>query len=198
MNKTYKNESLLFNNFRKGNEPAFAYFFNKYYRHILGFSIQFLHDKEEAQGITQEAFIHLWTNKDKITTLNGIQSFLYTFAKSKCLNLIRHRKVKEKYKNDTLNKKERDLDIEILTSLKFDSLALVELEDLIDKSIDELPHITKQIFVKKRFENKKNKEIAEDMDISLKTVEAHMTKALKILKSKLSFYFPVILIGMYF
>jgi len=197
MDKTNNNESLHFINFKKGNELAFEYFFNKYYSQILGFGIQFLHDKEEAKGITQEAFINLWLNKDKISTDPGIRSFLYTYAKSKCLNSIKHQKVKEKYKSQTLNKKERDLDHQILKSMKFDSLSLTELEALVHKSIEELPDKTKQIFIKKRFENKKNKEISEEMEISLKTVESHITKALKVLKIKLSPYLPAILLSMH-
>ena len=79
MKKTDHNELLLFNNFKNGKERAFEYFYNKYYSQILGFNIQFLHIKEEAKGITQEAFINLWLNKDKILTPQGVESFLYTF-----------------------------------------------------------------------------------------------------------------------
>lgn len=192
---TNKDELLQFENLKKGEELSFEFFFNKYYNFILGFCIQFVHDKDEANSITQEAFVNLWLNREKIDTLNGIPSFLYTHAKSKCLNVIRHQKIKSKYKNDVLNEKERVLDFEILTSMNFDSLALSELEALINKSIEELPDTTRAIFQKKRFENKKNKEIADEMQVSLKTVEAHMTKALSILKTKLSDYLPAILIA---
>jgi RNA polymerase sigma-70 factor (ECF subfamily) len=191
----YNNSELLhFNTFKKGDERAFEYFFNTYYNNILGFCIQFLYDKDEAHSVTQESFLNLWLNREDIATINGITSFLYTFAKSKCLNVLRHQKVKEKYKNDTLNEKERLLNFEILKSMNFDTLALSELEALINKSIEELPEKTKLIFLKKRFENKKNQEIAKELNVSLKSVEAHMTKALKLLKDKLSDYLPVIII----
>ncbi len=64
--------------------------------------------------------------------------------------------------------------------------AFKELQETIDKAIEELPDKTKEVFIKSRFENKNNKEIAMEMEFSVKSVEAHMTKALKILKSKLS------------
>jgi RNA polymerase sigma-70 factor, ECF subfamily len=194
MKKTNTNELLQFKRLKKGNELAFEFFFNKFYNHILGFCIQFVYDKGEANNITQEAFINLWLNKSKIETLNGIKSFLYTFAKSKCLNALRHQKVKEKYNSEYLNEKERNLNLEILSAMNFDVLALSELEALISKSIAELPDKTQQIFIKKRFENKKNREIAEEMNLSIKSVEAHITKALSILKTKLSDYLPAILI----
>jgi RNA polymerase sigma-70 factor (ECF subfamily) len=188
------NESPQFNAFKKGNELAFEYFFEKYYRGVLGFSVEFVSDVEDAKEITQESFINLWLNKEHIETTNGIKSFLYTYAKSKSLNHIRHNKVKEKYKNKTLNDQEKLLNIQVLNALDFDTLSLSELETLILKSIEELPNKTKEIFVKKRFQNKKNKEIAEELDLTVKTVEAHITKALKVLKTKLSIYLPSILI----
>jgi RNA polymerase sigma-70 factor (ECF subfamily) len=188
MNINNSFESDTFESFKKGEEAAFTYFYDKYFRRITSFSVQFIYDTDEAENLAQEAFINLWQNRENIDTLNGIQSFLYTYAKSKCLNLIRHNKVKDKFKNDLLNQKERELDIEILNSIQFDTLELTELERIINESINDLPSKTREVFIKKRFENKKNAEIAEEMQVTLKAVEAHMTKALKFLKIRLSDY----------
>ncbi|WP_372936337.1 RNA polymerase sigma-70 factor [Seonamhaeicola sp.] len=179
---------LLFKQFKSGNEKAFEFFFNKYYNHILGFCIQFIYNENDAKNITQEAFLNLWEHRKNINKPKGIETYLYTYAKSKCLNAIRHNKVKENYKNNTLNKKEQTLNFEVLKSMEFDALSLNELQALIDKSINELPQKTKTIFIKKRFDNKKNSEIAEELGISIKTVESHMTTALKILRVKLASY----------
>jgi len=189
-----KTELLNFENLKSGNEKAFEYFFNKYHSHILGFCIQFIYDKPQASGITQDAFLNLWLNKSKIKKVNGVESFLYTYAKSKCLNAIRHNQVKERYISKSLNQKERELDFDILNSMSFDTLALSELEHLISESIENLPQKTKAIFLKKRFENKKNQDIAIELNVTVKTVEAHMTKALKILRANLSDYLPMVLI----
>jgi RNA polymerase sigma-70 factor (ECF subfamily) len=194
MKEINHNELNYFKAFKEGNNDAFNFYFNKYYNRILGFSIQFLYDKDEAKNITQEAFLKLWINKDKIQTETGIQPFLFTYAKSICLNVLRHNKVKDRFKNDLLNQKERQLDSQILNSMNFDSLELTELEVLINKVIAELPEKTKQVYLKKRFENKKNEEIATEMGVSQKAVEAHMTKALKILKEQLSDYLPSFII----
>lgn len=181
-------ESNLFESFKEGDQAAFTYFYDKYFRRIQSFSIQFVYDKDEAENLAQEALLYLWQNRKSVDSIKGIQSFLYTYAKSKCLNMIRHNKVKDKFKSDVLNQKERELDIEILNSISFDTLELTELERIIHESINELPPKTREVFIKKRFENKKNAEIAEEMQVTLKAVEAHMTKALKILKTKLSDY----------
>ncbi|APY10559.1 RNA polymerase sigma-70 factor [Seonamhaeicola sp. S2-3] len=179
---------LLFKQFKTGNEKAFEFFFNKYYDHILGFCIQFIYDENEAKNITQESFLNLWKHRENINKPKGIETYLYTYAKSKCLNAIRHNKVKENYKNNTLNKKEQTLNFEVLKSMEFDALSLNELQSLIEKSVNELPQKTKTIFIKKRFDNKKNSEIAEELGISIKTVESHMTTALKMLRIKLASY----------
>ena len=181
-------ELNLFESFKEGNQAAFTYFYDKYFRRIQAFSVQFVYDKDEAENLAQEALLYLWQNRESVDSINGIQSFLYTYAKSKCLNMIRHNKVKDKFKSDVLNQKERELDIEVLNSIQFDTLELTELERIIHESINELPTKTREVFIKKRFENKKNAEIAEEMQVTLKAVEAHMTKALKILKTKLSDY----------
>ena len=181
-------ELNLFESFKEGDQAAFTYFYDKYFRRIQAFSVQFVYDKDEAENLAQEALLYLWQNRERVDSINGIQSFLYTYAKSKCLNMIRHNKVKDKFKSDILNQKERELDIEILNSIQFDTLELTELERIIHESINELPTKTREVFIKKRFENKKNAEIAEEMQVTLKAVEAHMTKALKILKTKLSDY----------
>ncbi|MFH6995415.1 RNA polymerase sigma-70 factor [Flavobacterium sp. FlaQc-48] len=188
MNNNNSFELNLFESFKEGDETAFTYFYDKYFRRITAFSVQFIYDQEEAENLAQEAFLHLWQSRENVGSVNGIPSFLYTYAKSKCLNMIRHNKVKDKFKSDILNQKERELDIEILNSVQFDTLELTELERLIHEYINDLPPKTREVFIKKRFEDKKNAEIAEEMQVTLKAVEAHMTKALKILKTKLSDY----------
>jgi RNA polymerase sigma-70 factor (ECF subfamily) len=194
MNNSNSFELDLFLSFKEGDETAFTHFYDKYFRRITAFSFQFIYDQDEAENLAQEAFLHLWQNREEVESINGIPSFLYTYAKSKCLNLIRHNKVKDKFKSDILNQKERELDIEILNSVQFDTLELTELERLIQESISDLPPKTRAVFIKKRFENKKNAEIAEEMQVTLKAVEAHMTKALKILKTKLSDYLFLIFV----
>ena len=197
MNNNTSFELSLFKSFKEGDETAFKFFYDKYFRRIQSFSVQFIYDADEAENLAQEALLYLWQSRESVDSINGIQAFLFTYAKSKCLNLIRHNKVKDKFKNDLLNHKERELNIEVLNSVEFDTLELTELERIIQESISDLPPKTREVFIKKRFENKKNSEIAEEMGVSLKAVEAHMTKALKILKTKLSDYLFLIFILIY-
>lgn len=154
-----KAELLHFENLKIGDDKAFEYFFNKYHSRILGFCIQFIYDKPEAKGITQEAFLNLWLNRGKIKQLNGIESFLYTYAKSKCLNAIRQHKIKERFISKTLNKKERLLDYDILNAIDFDTLALDELEKLLQNPLTNCPKKHILFFAKSVLKTKRTKKL---------------------------------------
>ncbi len=183
-----KSKEYQFNQFKKGNERSFEFFFKRDYNSIVGFCMQFLGDLDKSKSIAQDSFIKLWQNKEKVNSCNGIKSFLYVAAKSGCLNVLRHRKVVANYKDIKLNQLEHQLKLDVLDSIHSNSLMLTELEVLIKTSIDELPEKCKDVFIKKRIELKKNKEIAEELHISVKAVEANMTRALKRLRVKLSVY----------
>lgn len=180
--------------FKEGDRRAFEFYFKEYYNRIVGFSIQFIGDQDKARSVAQDAFIKLWENREKVQKINGIPSFLYRSVKTDCLNIIRHKKVVQNYNSRKLQERESALHTEILYSLNFDSVTFSELENIIDKSIEELPDKCKQVFVKKRFENKKNKEIAEELGITIKAVEANITRATKFLKLRLANYVFLIFI----
>ena len=169
------------------------FFFNLYFNQIVGFCTEFIKDRDKAKSIAQEAFLKLWLNREKVQKVNGVKAFLYTAAKSDCLNLFRHKKVVHKYLDSSLRKREESLNIEVLNAIHFDTVMLAELEELIEGSVNELPDKCKQVFKMRRVDFKKNKEIATELDISVKAVEANMTRALKHLKNKLSDYLPATL-----
>ncbi|HZL08797.1 MAG TPA: RNA polymerase sigma-70 factor [Prolixibacteraceae bacterium] len=180
--------------FKKGDELAFEKIFKSNYNQIVGFCNQFISDLDKAKCLTQEVFLNLWLNREKIETVNGIRAFLYTFAKSSCLNYIRHQKIISKYEDKHLQEKEDELNREVLESFDFNSLEFSELEGLIQQAIDDLPQKCRQVFIMSRLDGKMNKEISGELNISVKAVEANITRALKTLKSKLSEYLPVILV----
>lgn len=180
--------------FKSGDELAFEKIFKSNHNQIVGFCNQFISDLDKANSLTQEVFLNLWLNREKIETLNGIRAFLYTFAKSSCLNYIRHRKIVSKYEDKHLQDREEELNREVLESFDFNSLDFSELEGLIQLTINDLPEKCRQVFIMSRFEGKMNKEISEELNISVKAVEANITRALKTLKSRLSEYLPMILV----
>ena len=185
---------FLFLRFKKGDEQAFEHIFKSLYNQLVGFCTQFVSNREDAKGIAQEAFVNLWLNRNKLEKPTGVSAFLYTGARSACLKHIRHKNVVKKYTESRLNEIEREIQFESLDNLDFDSLEYVELNELIQQSIKSLPDKCRMVFEKKRFEGKTNKEIAEEMGITVKSVEANMTRALKALKKGLAEYLPLFLI----
>ena len=181
-------QEFQFLQFKEGKESAFEYFFKLNFNSIAGYCAQFLGDKDESKSIAQDSFVKLWSNRDKVKSQNGIKSFLYVAAKTGCLNVLRHKNVVNKYRDNKLNELEHQLKLDVLESIRSDSLVLSELESIINTSIEELPDKCKNVFLKKRVELKKNKEIADELHISVKAVEANMTRALKNLRIKLSMY----------
>lgn len=184
-----KLEFLLF---KAGNEKIFEKIFTINYNALVGFSSQLINDYEAAKGIAQDAFIKLWKNREKVNEINGIKSFLYTATKSGCLDYLRHEKIKLKHQNNKLAARENSLNQEVLEAFGFESCEFKELEILIQKTIDALPERCRDIFIKSRFENKKNKEIAKELGIAIKSVEGNITKALKVLKQNLSPFLSIL------
>ena len=186
-------EEKRFISFKKGDKKAFEFYFDLYFGKITGFCTQFLGDEDEAQSVAQEAFIKLWLNRGKVEKISGVKSFLYTSAKTQCLDVLRHRAVKGKYLNVKLNEQEIAFNSEILSSMYFDNVSFAELEALVEKTILKLPLKCKTVFIKSRYENKKNHEIAEELNVSVKAVEANITRALKYFKVELSDYIGLLM-----
>ena len=187
-------EDFLIIQFRNGDEQAFEHLFKLNYNQVVGFCDQFLNDHEQAKNLAQDAFVYLWMNREKVQSTNGIKSFLYTHAKSGCLNTIRHQKVISKYVDEHLQSREDQLNREILESFDFDSIEFSELEQILEQAISELPEKCQLVFRMSRLDGKKNKEIADELQISIKSVEANITRALKSLKKNLTEFLPVILV----
>lgn len=190
-------DDLQFTLFKQGNEKAFEFFFHKHYAAICGFCTQFLKDKDRAESIAQEAFIHLWTQREAVEKIAGIKSFLYTVARSRCLNVLKHESITRNFRDQSLARREQQLHTEVLQSLEFDPMTLQELEEVLEQFLGELPERTAEVFRLKKFLDKKNSEIAAELNISIKTVEAHMTKALSLLRLRLSDYLSLLLLFLF-
>ncbi|MEL7589133.1 MAG: RNA polymerase sigma-70 factor [Prolixibacteraceae bacterium] len=187
-------DDFFLHRFKNGDELAFEKIFKANHSRIVGFCNQFISEQDKAKSLAQDVFLNLWLNREKIKTVNGIRAFLYTFAKSGCLNYLRHRKVISRYQDLYLQNTEETLNREILESFDFNALEFSELEGLIQQAIDNLPEKCRQVFVMSRVDGKMNKRISEELNISVKAVEANITRALKALHSALSEYLPAILV----
>lgn len=169
-----------------GDVLAFETLFKLYRSKLLYIASQYVSSKEDAEEIIQNVFLKVWTKKNIQSNING---YLYSITKNACLDHLRSKKQQLQLDNN-LAQLEASINYNALSD---DSASLIiekELNVAILKSIDLLPPKCKDVFVKSRIENLKHKEISIEMDISTKTVENHITKALKHLKVTLREFLP--------
>lgn len=194
MDRVYSTKNAIdFTLFKEGDEKTFECIFNTNYESITGFCVQFIVDNDKAKSIAQQAFIKLWLNRRKVDQINGIRAFLYTAARTECLNYLRHEKYKSNFIGSQIQQKENSLDLEILKSFQFDKLEYIELEELVQEAISKLPEKCRFVFLQSRFHGKKNHEIAKELGVAVKSVESNITRALKALRKDLKDYLPLVL-----
>ena len=174
-----------------GDIPTFESVYRYYYPRLIYFTRQYLLNVELAKNIVQDVFTELWDKRETLHDDTNLQAWLFTVAKNKSLKSINHQKSLQNYCSYM---KSRQLEANYIPLSKFDTSDLVfkELQVKIDSALEKLPPACRRIFEMSRFDKKKNKEIATDLKISLKTVEAQISKALKLFKIELREYLPLL------
>lgn len=164
--------------------------FKSYYQPLCQYAHSFLRDKDEAEEVVQSAFINIWDKREGISIQTSIKSYLYRMVRNACLNVIKHRRViKEHEAHETALG-------EPVYEGATQGVMATELERKITLALKELPEQCRLVFQLSRFEELKYAEIADQLNISVKTVENHMGKALRIMREQLKDYLPLVLIFM--
>lgn len=162
--------------------------FRKYFIPLSHFAQKYVIDLDTAKDIVHEVFIKVWEKKEEINWEKSIKSYLFTSVHNKCLNFLRDSK-----KNSNAN-----LDIEILKDDNSwedrDYLEEQELKTRINNALLKLPEKCREVFMLNRFDGLKYAQVAEKLGISIKTVEAQMSKALKILREELIHYIKIVIL----
>jgi RNA polymerase sigma-70 factor (ECF subfamily) len=171
-------EARLLKELKKGDHAAFEEIFERYSKPLFQFSLSYLKSKEAAEDIVQEVFLKIWNNRQEIKTDTSFQSYLFTIA----LNAVR------KYFNKLSRANELKHDILFDFSGKkpeFDDRSDYQfLLGKLDELISQMPEKRREVFIKKKIEEKSLKEISEELNITTKTVEYHITEAMKFLKEE--------------
>jgi RNA polymerase sigma-70 factor (ECF subfamily) len=157
---------------------------------LCRYAYTFLQDKEEAEEVVQSVFISLWEKRHALEIQTSFKAYLYRMVRNSCLNLIKHEKVKQQHVAHEL----------AVAEVSYDSVSekvnASELTLKISEAMKVLPEQCRLVFQLSRFEELKYQEIADQLQISVKTVENHMGKALKIMREQLKDYLPLFLIFM--
>jgi RNA polymerase sigma-70 factor (ECF subfamily) len=186
--KVSDHEAILIEGLKEGNVKIYDYIFHFYYSGLVVFVQKYIHDPNIAEDIVQEFFVKLWINRERVQIETTLKSYFFSSIKNRCIDYLRHEIIKGKAEIKLL---------ENLKSVTDDNNLLIEseLRDQINAAIDKLPPICREIFIMNRFEGFKPAEIADKKGISVRTVETHIGKALKILRKELSGYLPASLVA---
>jgi RNA polymerase sigma-70 factor (ECF subfamily) len=174
-----------------GDQQAFELLFRKFYLRLCIFTNKFLNNPEEAKEVSQDVFVKIWEGRNNIDPEDSLKSYLFKIAQNISLNKLQREKVKIKYAEIL-----KLVYFEQLEISAHESLVASELEVHIAKSIKNLPAECRKVFELSRNDGLKYREIAEALKISIKTVEAQMSKALWSLRIELRDYLFFFLIAL--
>lgn len=166
-------------------EQSFELIFRNYYTPLVHFSMKYLDGQEEGEEVVQETFASIWAKLEQTEIRTTVKSYLYGAVRNACLNQIKHRKVVIKHVQHELYLNNEGVDV--------DFLEYSELEDQVKDAFDKLSPKCREVFELSRYDGMKYQEIANHLELSIKTVERHMGKALKILREELGSYLPILL-----
>ena len=149
-----------------------------------------------AEDIYMEAIIQYWEKRKELPADTNIPGYLLTSVKNKALNHLRHLTIRTDAEDQLYDHRQRELNFRIasLESCDPSELFTIEVKEIIRKTLDELPEQTRTIFFKSRYENMTNREIAAELDLSIKTIEFHISKALKLFRNRLKDYLPLLMV----
>jgi RNA polymerase sigma-70 factor (ECF subfamily) len=173
----------------EGSEMAFEKFFKTYFKSLHAYALVVLQDEIMAEEIVQQVFYKIWEKKERFRVHTSVKAFLYKSVYNECLNYLQHQKYKAGHQNYVLYANKGQVSNENAAM----RVELNELEAHLKKAMNELPEQCRTIFYMSRFDELKYREIASQMGLSIKTVEAQMGKALKVLRKKLVDFLPVLL-----
>lgn len=163
---------------KEGDIRAFEKLFRQYYEPLCRYAASIIKDMDAAEEIVQELFYLLWKEREDLRIFLSLKSYLYGAVRNNALQYQEHLEVKSRYE-ETVTRDPVDYDSR---TTPLAELEYKELQERITTILDTLPERRRTIFRLHRFEGKKYTEIARVMAISVKTVEAEMSKALKALK----------------
>jgi len=185
------NEPQLARQLVQKDEAAFEQVFKAHFKNLHAYACTIVKDSPAAEGIVQNVFFKLWDRGENLNISSSVTAYLYRAVYNESCNYIKHQKVKHSYTQHAQYSMSNTTREGETASKK---ILLAELEQKIKTALSELPEQCRTIFQMSRFEELKYQEIADKLGLSIKTVEAQMGKALKLLRIKLVDYLPLIVL----
>lgn len=175
---------LLVHLIKKGDIKAFEQLFRQYYLPLCRYAQCIVGTREAAEEIISDLFYILWRDKETLNIFLSIKNYLYTAAKNGCIQHIRHRQINDEH----LKNIQQEVAVNAGTTPE-EEIETKELQELLESCLSTMPDRCRNIFQMHRTKGLKYTEIASILNISVKTVEADMTKVLKTLRNKVESYY---------
>lgn len=166
-------------------EVTYKALFRRYYPGLLFYAARLV-GEDDAEDIVQDVFVEVWKRRDSVEVGEQFQAFLYRSVYTKAINLLKHKAVEDSYNAEMIEFYQKRLDY--YQPDRTDIIGRIENRELrseLHRAIDGLPDKCREVFKLSYLHDMKNKDIADVMGVSLRTVEAHMYKALKVLRERL-------------
>ena len=174
-----------------GSENAFRVIMDFWYKRLFNFANGYLNNVENTKEVLQDVFLKLWDNRQQLAENTILNAYLFTLTRNRCIDLIRRERLLIQFRND---KKEEYMrlgeNFDALSDPILDDIFAREVQTEVNRAVNVLPEQCQKVFLLSRSNGMKNKEISQMLNLSEKTVESHLTKALKTIRQSLEQKFP--------
>ncbi len=180
-------EAALIERLKAGEETAFQTLFRDHYSSLCVYAKRLTGDADGAREVVQDLFVRLYEGRHTWPAPGSLKPYLYAAVRNACLNQLKQAQTRHRHHQQLLSRTPTGEDT--------DALVQLELEEKIWQAVQDLPEQCRKIFRMNRFEEKKNRQIADELGISVRTVETQISKALRLLRQALSDFLPLLLLA---
>jgi RNA polymerase sigma-19 factor, ECF subfamily len=177
----YSDEDLM-QEIKADNMFAFDALYKKYCKRVYKFAYSILKTREEAENLMQDVFLKLWENRNKLEEDSSVKSYVFTITYNSAISVIR-KKARESEFVEYLKSVQKIDEDPVNMKLEYN-----ELTNKLDEIINTLPKRQKEVYILRRVKGLKNNEIAKQLHVSVNTIENHMGRALKTIRTNLADY----------
>jgi len=176
-----------------GDERVFEHIKNEWSQRLKIFARSYVRLNDVSEDLVQDTFIKFWEARHSLNYEKMIAPYLFTILRNKCLDYLKHKVVEQKFNDVTTENYNYWLaNIYALEDASINIITENQIKKALFDAINKMPQPRREIFTMSRFKDMKNLDIAEEMGISVKTVEYHITKAISFLREELKDYFVLI------
>lgn len=179
----------------KADIQHFNQLYANYRQKYIRFATSYVHEDTVAEDLVMESLMYYWERRSTLEHIDNISMYILTVLKHKCLNHLQRQRTWDNLSENMLTDTQWDIQMRIssLEACNPEQLFSDEVQQLLDEALQSMPEKSRQIFIMSRYEEKTYKEIAVAMNLSVKSVEFHMSKVLSVLRKSLKDYLPLLI-----